>query len=67
MCRLRRQEPCNPHCPNAEEEPLICTDCGDEILIGHYVQIGDEIICEDCLFDMNGFDLAERLGLTEFI
>ena len=34
MCKLCRQEPCNPHCPNAEEEPLICTDCGDEILIG---------------------------------
>ena len=24
-------------------------------------------ICEDCLWDMNGLDLAERLGITEIM
>ena len=93
MCKVCRQEPCNPHCPNAEASlsdlnDIVLEDSkitvvlhSDEtrvkddahaygILVekaSAYVQIEDEIICEDCLFDLNGFDLAERLGLTEFI
>ena len=31
MCRECRQEPCNPHCPNAEEEIYTCAVCEDEI------------------------------------
>ena len=68
MCRECRQEPCHPRCPNAEEVPLECTDCGSEIEIGAYVDIkGEEFICENCLMDMSGFDLAERLGIIENI
>ena len=55
MCRVCRQEPCHPRCPNAEEVPLECIDCGSEIEIGAYVDIkGEEFICENCLMDMSG-------------
>lgn len=68
MCKVCRQEPCDTRCPNAEEVPLICSDCGDAIEYGMYCNIqGIEYICENCLMDMSGFDLAERLGITEIM
>ena len=67
MCSECGFYPCHPSCPNAEEEIYTCAVCKDEILAGRYAVVGDEYICDDCLFDMNGFDLAERLGITEFI
>ena len=67
MCKVCRQEPCNPHCPNAEEEIYTCAVCEDEILAGRYAVVGDEYICEDCLYYLNGKDLAERLGIMETI
>lgn len=67
MCIECKVEPCNPRCPNAEEK-IICAICEDEILGGTYASIsGIEYICEDCLWDMNGLDLAERLGITEIM
>ena len=67
MCSECGFYPCHPSCPNAEEEIYTCAVCKDEILAGRYAVVGDEYICDDCLFDMNGEDLAERLGLIEFI
>ena len=68
MCRECGFYPCHPSCPNAEEEIYTCTDCGEDILSGRYASLGaDEYICEDCLFDMSGFDLADRLGIIEII
>ena len=67
MCIECKVEPCNPRCPNAKEEPLICSDCGDEIY-GSYCSIqGIEFICENCLMDMSGYDLADRLGYIEIL
>lgn len=67
MCSECGFYPCHPSCPNAEEEIYTCAVCKDEILAGRYAVVGDEYICDDCLFDMNGEDLAERLGIIEII
>lgn len=67
MCSECGFYPCHPSCPNAEEEIYTCAVCKDEILAGRYAVVGDEYICDDCLFDMNGADLAERLGIIEII
>lgn len=67
MCSECGFYPCHPSCPNAEEEIYTCAVCEDEILAGRYAVVGDEYICDDCLFDMNGADLAERLGIIEII
>ena len=67
MCSECGFYPCHPSCPNAEEEIYTCAVCKDEILDGRYAVVGDEYICDDCLFDMNGEDLAERLGIMEII
>lgn len=67
MCSECGFYPCHPSCPNAEEEIYSCAVCKDEILAGRYAVVGDEYICDDCLFDMNGEDLAERLGIMEII
>ena len=67
MCSECGFYPCHPSCPNAEEEIYTCAVCKDEILAGRYAVVGDEYICDDCLFDMNGADLAERLGIMEII
>ena len=67
MCSECGFYPCHPSCPNAEEEIYTCAVCEDEILAGRYAVVGDEYICDDCLFDMNGADLAERLGIMEII
>ena len=67
MCSECGFYPCHPSCPNAEEEIYTCAVCKDEILAGRYAVVGDEYICDDCLFDMNGSDLAERLGIMEII
>ena len=67
MCSECGFYPCHPSCPNAEEEIYTCAVCKDEILAGRYAVVGDECICDDCLFDMNGEDLAERLGIMETI
>ena len=66
MCSECGFYPCHPSCPNAEEI-YTCAVCEDEILAGRYAVVGDEYICDDCLFDMNGEDLAERLGIMETI
>lgn len=67
MCSECGFNPCLSRCPNAEEK-IVCSICKDEILSGSYASInGIEYICEDCLWDMNGIDLAERLGLVEII
>ena len=65
MCRECRQEPCHPSCPNAEPQKCVCDRCGRTL--GRHIYIEDEYICDDCLFDMNGEDLAERLGIMETI
>ena len=67
MCSECGFYPCHPSCPNAEEEIYTCAVCKDEILAGRYAVVGDEYICDYCLFDMNGEDLAERLGIMETI
>ena len=67
MCSECGFYPCHPRCLNAEEEIYTCAVCKDEILAGRYAVVGDEYICDDCLFDMNGEDLAERLGIMEII
>ena len=67
MCSECGFYPCHPSCPNAEEEIYTCAVCKDKILAGRYAVVGDEYICDDCLFDMNGEDLAERLGIMEII
>ena len=67
MCSECGFYPCHPSCPNAEEEIYTCAVCKDEILAGRYAVVGDEYICDDCLFDMNGEALAERLGIMEII
>ena len=67
MCSECGFYPCHPSCPNAEEEIYTCAVCKDEILAGRYAVVGDEYICDDCLFDMNGADFAERLGIMEII
>lgn len=67
MCSECGVNPCKSSCPNAEEK-IICAICEEEITGGTYASLqGFEYVCEDCLFDMNGLDLAERLGLLEII
>ena len=68
MCSECRSNPCLSRCPNAEEEKIICAICEDEITGGAYASLpGFEYICSDCLWDMTGLDLAERLGITEIM
>lgn len=68
MCSECRSNPCLSRCPNAEEEKITCAICEDELLGGAYISIqGIEYICEDCLWDMSGLDLAERLGIIEIM
>lgn len=67
MCSECGFYPCHPSCPNAEEEIYTCAVCKDEILAGRYAVVGDEYICEDCLYYLNGKDLADRLGIMETI
>lgn len=67
MCKICGVQPCISRCPNAADEILVCCECGDEIN-GSYCSIqGIDLICEHCLMDMSGYDLAERLGYIEYL
>ena len=63
MCRVCRQEPCHPSCPNAEPQKCVCDRCGRTL--GRYIYIEDEYICTDCLEDFTALQLAEKLELIE--
>lgn len=68
MCSECGFNPCLNRCPNANVEIYKCEECGDEIMCGRYACLeGIECICENCLEDMTGLDLAERLGLIEIV
>lgn len=67
MCRECNSNPCNSRCPNASES-YTCSICEDEIKGGVFASInGIEYICESCLWDINGLDLAERLGIMDIM
>lgn len=65
MCDICHQFPCHPSCPNVpESDPvIICICCEEGIYAGDkYMDLPEGAICEECVRDMNGTELLERLG-----
>jgi uncharacterized CHY-type Zn-finger protein len=67
MCDLCfRGAPHLPDCPNAPERRtgLFCGCCKDSILeYEEYAEIGEKVVCEYCLDDMNAKDILRILGV----
>lgn len=63
MCSVCRRIPCDPRCPNAEEDKrMVCIECGHEIE-DEYLDALDGPICSDCLDRMFVRDVLEAIGV----
>lgn len=53
MCRLCRQTPCHPHCPNYEPRAVYtCDQCEGPIYEGDtFYDFDDVCVCEECKYD----------------
>ncbi len=66
MCDICRQNPCHPRCPNAPDPKPShkCTKCGGGIFEGDkFLESYGEVICMECLEDMDVEELIEIAGL----
>ena len=65
MCALCRKNPCDFRCPNAPDpEPVHeCVLCGEGIFFGdRYWESPEVPICNNCLGEMNGREVLEKMG-----
>ena len=65
MCEICMKEPCDPRCPNAEEEKKvhICCECFKGIYAGEKCYEGSVgFICKECLDDMDVEEILELVG-----
>lgn len=69
MCEYCHCFPHLPGCPNEEEQMscAVCEGCGERLPVGaKIVDINGSIYCEDCVDDLNAWDVLEMFGVKSF-